>query len=145
MFEPDEKFADLPDMLDELSDEMFSFNVAQGWYHDPETGEPLPQRNIMEMLMLMVTELAEAAEGWRKDLQDDHLPEFSSVEVEFADVLIRMVDTAGYIRHLAKEKAISPIYLGFSLGNALMTKHGYNRRRADHKLSNRAQPGGKKC
>jgi hypothetical protein len=44
--------------------------------------------------MLMVTELAEAVEGIRKNLQDDKIPERRMEEVEMADVFIRALDFA---------------------------------------------------
>ncbi|XUM19805.1 hypothetical protein ACRAVF_19255 [Bradyrhizobium oligotrophicum S58] len=38
--------------------------------------------------MLIVSEIAEAMEGERKSLMDDHLPHRKMVEVELADTLI---------------------------------------------------------
>lgn len=43
---------------------------------------------------LIVSELAEACEGDRKDLRDDKIPEFSMVEAELADAIIRIGDYA---------------------------------------------------
>ncbi len=55
-----------------------------------ENGE---QRNDSEMVMLTVTELAEVVEGLRHgNPPDDKLPQFSAVEVEFADAIIRIMD-----------------------------------------------------
>ena len=52
-------------------------------------------RNDGEMLMLMVSELAEALEALREgNPPDDKLPDFSSFEVELADVIIRIMDLA---------------------------------------------------
>ncbi len=69
------------------------------WWHDLETGERL-DRNKGELLMLCVSELAEAMEGERKSkpnapLMDDHLPYRAMAEVELADALIRIFDFAG--------------------------------------------------
>jgi hypothetical protein len=64
------------------------------WWRDPATHEPI-ERNKGEMLMLMVSELAEAMEGARKNLRDDHLPGFWMEEVEMADFIIRLLDYAG--------------------------------------------------
>src|ERR1051326_6611485 len=64
------------------------------WWHDLVTGERL-DRNKGELLMLTVSEIAEAMEGLRKDLYDDHLPTRKMVEVELADALIRALDFAG--------------------------------------------------
>jgi NTP pyrophosphatase (non-canonical NTP hydrolase) len=51
-------------------------------------------RNFGEAIALMHSELSEALEGHRKDLQDDHCPEFKSTEVELADLIFRVMDTA---------------------------------------------------
>lgn len=59
-----------------------------------KTGEPLV-RNPEELLMLVVTELAEAVEGIRKNLMDDKLPHRTMEEVEMADAYIRLMDYAG--------------------------------------------------
>lgn len=61
-------------------------SVAKGFW-------PPEGRNDSEMIMLVVTELAEAVEGIRHDNPPDkHLPQFSSAEVEFADAIIRLMD-----------------------------------------------------
>lgn len=104
-------------------------NVKAGWWHDLSTGEPL-ERNVGELLMLMVSELAEAMEGHRKGLMDDKLPERSMIEVELADCIIRIADAAGG--------------LGLDLGGAIDEKLAFNATRADHKLENRLAEGGKK-
>lgn len=99
------------------------------WWCDPATGQPL-NRNVGEMLMLAVSELAEAMEGHRKDLQDDKLPHRKMLEVEIADCLIRLFDlSAG---------------LGLDLGGAFMEKMEFNARRADHTNEARLAPGGKR-
>lgn len=103
-------------------------SVDGGWWHDLKTGEPL-ERNKGELLMLMVSEIAEAMEGERKDLMDDHLPHRKAAEVELADTLIRIFDYAG--GH------------GYDLAGALIEKMEYNANRADHKPENRAKDGGK--
>jgi NTP pyrophosphatase (non-canonical NTP hydrolase) len=102
--------------------------VDAGWWTDLETGEP-KDRNVGELLMLIVSEVAEAMEGHRKGLMDNHLPHRTMFEVELADVLIRIFDLAG--RH------------NLDLGAAVNEKWLYNMRRDDHKLENRKQPGGK--
>ena len=82
------------------------------------------------MLMLMVSEIAEAMEGERKDLMDTHLPHRKMAEVEIADAFIRMFDYAGAY--------------GFDLDGAVQEKREYNAHRADHKKEARQAPGGKK-
>ena len=100
-----------------------------GWYHNPETGEPV-NRNFGEVIALMHSELSEALEAYRKDKLDDHLPDRLGVEVELADCIIRILDTAEY--------------LGLDIGDAILAKNRYNEQRPDHKLENRAKVGGKK-
>lgn len=115
-------------------DEMFSFDINDlvnlchglakdaGWHEKPrETGT---------CLMLIVSEIAEAMEGHRKGLNDDHLPHRKMIEVELADAMIRICDLAG------RE--------GLDLGGALVEKLKYNQQRADHKPENRNKDGGKK-
>jgi len=52
-------------------------------------------RNEAELIMLMVCECAEAVEGLRhSNPPSDHIPEFSAVEEEMADVIIRIMDYA---------------------------------------------------
>lgn len=82
-----------------------------------------------QKLMLIVSELAEAMEGDRKDLMDDKLPHRKMREVELADAFIRVCDTAGAY--------------GFDLGGAVEEKMAYNAKRADHQPENRAKAGGK--
>lgn len=103
--------------------------AALKWWHDPATGARL-ERNKGEMLMLMVSEIAEAMEGERKDLMDDKLPHRKMVEVELADALIRIFDYAGAY--------------GFDLEGAVREKMAYNAQREDHKAEARLAAGGKK-
>ncbi len=81
-------------------------------------------------LMLIVSELAEAMEGHRKGLMDDHLPHRPRIEVELGDAVIRICDLAGY--------------LGLDLGGATVEKIAYNLTRYDHSKAARQATGGKK-
>lgn len=99
------------------------------WWKDPSTGEPI-ERNKGELLMLIVSEVAEAMEGERKGLMDDKLPHRTMAEVELADALIRIFDYAGEY--------------GYDLEGAYREKLEYNANRLDHKPENRTQEGGKK-
>lgn len=103
---------------------------ADRWYYDLQTGERL-SLNKGERFALMHSELSEAFEGERKDLMDSHLPHRKAVEVELADLLIRVFDYAGEHK--------------LDLGGALVEKLAYNRIREDHTKEARVGPNGKKC
>lgn len=68
--------------------------LRSGWWTNPETGEPA-RRSTIQLLMLCISEVAEAMEGDRKGLKDDHLPHRDMREVEIADCLIRLFDAVG--------------------------------------------------
>ena len=104
---------------------------SAGWWNDLRTGEEIIQRPhiIGEKLMLVVSEIAEAMEGHRKDLMDDKLPHRKMIEVELADAVIRICDLAGAI--------------GLDLGGAIAEKMAFNKIRPDHKPENRRSAGGK--
>ena len=99
-----------------------------GWLTDINTKEPL-DLNVGEALMLIVSEVAEAMEGHRKNLTDSHLPQYPMLTVELADAVVRICNLAGGLR--------------MSLGRALADKLRYNRNRADHQIANRLREGGK--
>jgi hypothetical protein len=92
--------------------------AAQSWWHDPD-GKPL-KRNHGELLMLVVSELAEAMEGERKGLLDDKLTHRAMAEVEMADAFIRLCDFCGGTG--AKlEKVFTPAFhKDFNRGEALL-------------------------
>lgn len=96
-------------------------SIVAGWHAN--------SREKGTLLMLIVSEVAEAMEGERKDLMDDHLPYRKMAEVELADAMIRIADYAG--KH------------GYDLEGAIAEKLMYNRQRADHKPEARNAPGGK--
>lgn len=98
------------------------------WWDFDENG--IANRNKGEAIALMHSELSEALEGVRKNKMDEHISDLSSEVVEMADVIIRILDYCA----------------GFNLpiGEALRRKIAYNVCRADHKLENRMQEGGKK-
>lgn len=101
----------------------------QKWWQDLKTGEPL-KRNVGELLCLVHSELSEAMEGHRKNLQDDKLPLRPMIEVELADAVIRIFDIAAGL-HL-------------DLGGAYVEKIAYNATRLDHTKEHRLSPEGKK-
>lgn len=108
---------------------IFVHHANKKWWIDIETGEPI-QRNIGELLMLTVSELAEALEGHRKNLMDDKLPHRTMFEVEIADTMIRLFDIAGG--------------LNLDLQGAFSEKMQYNAIRIDHSIEHRKSTQGKK-
>lgn len=113
-----------------LAADIHEQNKVAGWWNNKQTGQYDPNSvNAGEKMMLMVSEIAEAMEGDRKDLMDDKLPHRKMVEVELADAVIRIFDFAA-----AK---------GYDLGNAIAEKRAFNAIRPDHKIENRMKPGGK--
>lgn len=63
--------------------------------HNPERLEFARVNNQLGLLMLITTELAEAAEGLRHgNPPDDKIPTFSAAEAELADAIIRIMDMA---------------------------------------------------
>lgn len=87
---------DLENGFNEIATNIHSNNAR--WWCDIETGERI-ERVPEELLMLIVSEIAEAMEGERKDLMDDKLPHRKMAEVELADVLIRIFDFAGGFKY----------------------------------------------
>lgn len=119
----------LADDINRLSHDFHALSRDAGWW---ETGEANPSHKfeVATKFALIHSEVSEALEGYRKGAWDDHLPDFKSVEVEMADVLIRVFDLSGA--------------LGLRLGDAMVAKAAYNLSRADHKPEARAAVGGKK-
>lgn len=129
------------DEISELSHGIIKhFNAAQtlchriandhGWWEEPEwikavrsqfnlpmhvieSAELAAQRNEAEMIALMHSELSEAVESIRHgNPPSDHIPEFSGVEEELADVIIRIFD-------LAERK-------GYRIAEAMIAKMKFN-------------------
>lgn len=87
----------MEDALGQFYADVHERNVVAGWWTDIETGEP-KKRNVGEMFVLIVTELAEAFKAYVDRSNDDKLPQYPGVGVELADVQIRVADFAGALR-----------------------------------------------
>jgi len=79
-----------------LAVEIHADNVAAGWWSDLKTGTSiLETRNRPEIMMLVVSELSEASEGFRENAMDDKMPHLRMFDVELADAAIRLLDVLG--------------------------------------------------
>ena len=117
-----------------LSQKTHNANREAGWWDDTELVlahvEAAKLKYVIPTKLALVhSEISEGLEGFRKGLMDDHLPHRVMLEVELADVVIRVLDIAGA--------------LGYDLGGAIEEKLIYNTTRADHKREVRAAEGGK--
>lgn len=112
--------------LNDYAKEVHTAN--EQWWRDVKTGEAI-KRNFGELIALCHSELSEALEGHRKNLQDEKLPHRKMAEVELADCVIRIFDMCAG--------------LGMDLQGAYKEKMAFNAIRSDHKPETRALPGGK--
>ncbi len=115
--------------VNDLVQACYKASFDAGWHTNIETGE-LKERNRAEMLMLIVSEIAEAMEGERKGLMDDKLKHRPMAEVEMADAVIRIADYCGRWK--------------YDLGGAIIEKMQYNANRVDHRIEERLKQNGKK-
>lgn len=74
-----------------LGEEIHAANVIAGWW----AKFPNKFDRYSTAMMLVISELAEALEGDRKNLHDDHLPHHKMFDVELADAVIRILDLVG--------------------------------------------------
>ncbi len=78
--------------------------------------EGIANRNVPEMIALMHSELSEMLEAYRhKNPPSEHIPEFSGMEEEAADLIIRLCDTCEA--------------MGLRLTGAIVAKMEFNRNR----------------
>lgn len=131
----DSEHSDIIDNINELGRICHEAAASRGWWHQLVPNNSfdvyeLKERNVGELIALMHSELSEALEAARKNLQSDHIPEFTGLEEELADCLIRIFDFAGAAQ--------------LRLGEAFVAKMKFNAEREDHKMSERMKEGGKK-
>jgi NTP pyrophosphatase (non-canonical NTP hydrolase) len=94
--------------FDAVAQEVNQIAIEKGWWKG--------ERNEGELIALMHSELSEALEAIRNgNPPDDKIPEFTGVEAELADVIIRIMDMAA-----AK---------GYRVGEAVVAKINYNKNR----------------
>lgn len=81
-------------------------------FHEPNG----TSRPVERVLLLICSELFEAFEAYREGVKEsEKIPGFSNLEEEFADTIIRLLDTS-------KE-------YGLRIGDAVRAKYEYNARR----------------
>ena len=97
------------------------FKHIQKWAHGVAVDKGFwdVDRNDGELLALIHSEISEALEALRKNVaHDKHLPQYTGVEVELADAVIRIMD-------MAQRR-------GYNLADAIVDKIEFNKTR-EHK------------
>lgn len=93
-----------------MTDEIREWAIGKGW-REPDA----PPRDPLQLLMLVTTEVAEAAEAFRNGnpmCERPGMNEFSHAEEELADVIIRILQMGDEF--------------GFDIGGAICAKMRFN-------------------
>ena len=116
-----------PDIFNQIIAKCQEISIANKYY-DEDKKDTIEYQ--IAKLALIITEVVEAIEAIRrKSGNSDKIKNFSQLEEEIADVLIRTLDFAK-----AYDLAIIP---------AILEKLDYNAKRADHKPEAKEDPEGK--
>lgn len=115
--------------LNTIQKVLHSNNVKAGWWQPPVGVDPQSWAILAPpiKLALAMTELAEALEGHRRGVPDDHLPHHPMLQVEIVDAIIRLLDLAEYLRMDTERMVVE--------------KLEYNSSRPDHTLAVRNSGG----
>lgn len=77
------------EFFNELANDVHTKENHKWWYDEDGTEKYNPD---YQLKMLVVSELSEAMEGFRRNLKDDKLTHRDMIEVELADVVLRLLD-----------------------------------------------------
>lgn len=103
--------------LVELQNKIHQQNVEMGWWDE--------QRPFHTFVCLFHSELSEAMEGDRKNLMDDHLPQYPMFQVELADFVIRCLDWLGSVKNDETSSARLPFQQEYTATSLLALMHWY--------------------